>query len=295
MNGHHCVYGVQNEEGESSLEDPSSRTPVHGEEWTSEMGVSDDQCREVRCIEMEGSDASSNMFGNGHVASHGSTGRSSHQNGFLYGSLEQRIQEVQRSIDSLVSPQPENPSGWDGAADASSSRSMNFDSTRSSKSNFTNGVSFPSSKEEEDYSERTPPSEVETDFSGRPGELKKFSVIDYGMNPVKLSRNGSQSSVGTEVVDDVRSLSGKNNADEEITSVQTFVAGLKDAKLQYEKQLGDSEVSIHVFYLFNLYKIVSENIVGLVKVTKYNISLPIPLSGSHLGGFGAECTQLCHC
>ncbi|XP_021738726.1 kinesin-like protein KIN-7E [Chenopodium quinoa] len=231
VNGHHRVDGVQDEDGESYIEDPSSRALEH-EDYTSEMG--DDQCREVRCIEMEGSEAST-TFGNGH----GSNGRSSHQNGYLYGSLEQRIQEVQRSIDSLVSPQPENPSVWDDSADASSSRSMNFSKVRGSKGSYSNGQSYPSSKEE--YSERTPPSDVEMDYSGRPGEFKRFAVLDYGGNSEKLSRNGSQSSVGTEVVDDVRSLSGNNVADEEITSVQTFVAGLKDAKLQYEKQLGDGQ------------------------------------------------------
>ncbi|XP_010690757.2 kinesin-like protein KIN-7F [Beta vulgaris subsp. vulgaris] len=227
------VNGVQDEDGESYIEDPSSRGLKHEEECTS-----DDQCREVRCIEMEGSEAS----GNGHVVDHGSIGRSSHQNGFMYDSLEQRIQEVQRSIDSLVSPQPENPSIWDGAADASSSKSLNyFNKTRNPKANFTNGGSFPTSNEEE-YSERTPPSEVESEFTGRPGGLRKLAVIDYGVNSGKLSREGSQSSVGTEIVDDVRSQSGNNVAEEEITSVQTFVAGLKDAKLQYEKQFGDSQV-----------------------------------------------------
>ncbi|KNA24472.1 hypothetical protein SOVF_015360 [Spinacia oleracea] len=220
VNGHHRLDGVLAEDGESYIEDPSSR------------GVSDDQCKEVRCIEMEGSEASIG-FGNGHAANHGSIGRSSHQNGFFYGSLEQRIQEVQRSIDSLTSPQPENPSVWDDAADASSSRSLNFSKTRVSKENYTN---------KEEHSETTPPCEVETDFNGRPGGFRKFAVLDYGADSGKLSRNGSQSSVGTEVVDDVRSEGGRNITDAEITSVQTFVAGLKDAKLQYEKQLGDGQV-----------------------------------------------------
>lgn len=241
VNGHHHVNGV----GEHYFEDPYPQSLEHEAEYTSEMGVSDDQCREVRCIEMEEPEAgrkfqlhASPNDGNGHIADNSSTGRSSRQNGFLYGSLEQRIQEVQRSIDSLISPEPENTSSWDDAADASSSRSsLNFKSGNSKA--FANGESFPSSNEE--YSEKTPSSEVDTAFSGRPGGVRKFDVLGYDVNAGNLSRNGSQSSVGTEVVDDVRSQSGKNIADEEITSVQTFVAGLKDAKLQYEKQLEDSQ------------------------------------------------------
>lgn len=269
MNGHHQVDGV----GENYIEDPYRQSLENEAEYTSEMGVSDDQCREVRCIEMEEPEAgrkfqlhASAAEGNGHIVDNGSTGRSSHQNGFLYGSLEQRIQEVQRSIDSLMSPEPENTSSWDDVADASSSKSsLNFKS-QNLKANFANGESFPSSNEE--YSEKTPPSDVETDFSGRPGGVKKFDVIGYDVNAGSLSRNGSQSSVGTEVVDDVRSQSGKNIADEEITSVQTFVAGLKDAKLQYEKQLEDSKVSISPFSVASRMSCVMQNAFCLLFLQK---------------------------
>ncbi|GMH02798.1 hypothetical protein Nepgr_004637 [Nepenthes gracilis] len=54
--------------------------------------------------------------------------------------------------------------------------------------------------------------------------------------------DGSQSSVGTNITDDLKSQSSKKIADEDIPSVTTFVAGLEDAKLQYEKQLEDGQV-----------------------------------------------------
>ncbi|XP_074286229.1 kinesin-like protein KIN-7E [Silene latifolia] len=195
---------------------------------------SDDQCKEVQCIETEGYGASRRLhshpspyvFRNGHAANHGSTGANSHQNGFSNGNLGQRIQDVQRSIDTLVND-PHNPSSWD---DASSSK------TKTSRADHGNGFSG-----KEEFSERTPPNEVETDFTGRPEGFRPFASLDYGVDAGKLSRNGSQSSTETNFVDDSRSHSSKHMNDVEIPSVHNFVAGLNSAKLQYEKQLGDDQ------------------------------------------------------
>jgi len=95
---------------------------------------------------------------------------------------------------------------------------------------------------EEAYSERTPPGEVEKDFTGKPGGLRSFSLLDYDAQSPKLSRNGSQSSAEVDLVDYLKSPSSKNITDEEIKSVHAFVAGLKDAKVQYENQLEADEV-----------------------------------------------------
>lgn len=95
---------------------------------------------------------------------------------------------------------------------------------------------------EEVYSETTPPSEVEKDFRGKPGGLRSFSLPDYDAKSPKLSRNGSQSSAEGDLTDYLKSPSSKNMTDEEITSVHAFVARLKDAKVQYEKQLEADEV-----------------------------------------------------
>ncbi|KAH9618568.1 hypothetical protein KSS87_008725, partial [Heliosperma pusillum] len=111
VNGHYYTNGVQNGDEVDDFE-------------------SDDQCKEVQCIETEEyganrrlhSHPSPYVFRNGHIANHGSTGANSHQNGFSNGNLGQRIQDVQRSIDTLVND-PDNPSSWD---DASSSRTQLF-------------------------------------------------------------------------------------------------------------------------------------------------------------------------
>ncbi|KAH9610439.1 hypothetical protein KSS87_016285 [Heliosperma pusillum] len=221
VNGHYYTNGVQNGDEVDDFE-------------------SDDQCKEVQCIETEEyganrrlhSHPSPYVFRNGHIANHGSTGANSHQNGFSNGNLGQRIQDVQRSIDTLVND-PDNPSSWD---DASSSRTQLF--TGMSRADHRNGVSV-----KEEFSERTPPNEVETAFTGRPDGFRPFPSLDYGVDAGKLSRNGSQSSTETNFVDDLRSQSSKNMNDVEIPSVHTFVAGLNSAKLQYEKQLGDGQVS----------------------------------------------------
>lgn len=232
-------------EDEGFVEDPSSQALEHEEESMSDRDP-DDQCKEVRCIEMEESRADrrfqshenghvsgSTILANGHIADNGSLGRSTHQNGFSYGTLDERIQGVQRSIDSLASDYPDNSSSWNDIADASTSRSLDFIRTRSCRPNLANG----SGKEE--FSERTPPNEVENEFTERPGALRRnFPVLDYSVDSSRLSRNGSHSSTGTDFVEDLKSQSSRNVNDEEITSMQTFVARLKDAKLQYENQFG---------------------------------------------------------
>ncbi|KAK9690995.1 hypothetical protein RND81_09G169800 [Saponaria officinalis] len=247
VNGHYSAKGVQDGDREFSDEDQSLQASEHDNDFAFDVGHFDDHCKEVRCIEMEGSEAklcfhpSPTVFGNGHTADRRSSGRSTPQsglstpqNGFVSGNLGQRMYDVQRSIDSLVS-NPDNPSSCDDAKDASSSsRSANF--TRKYIADYMNGSSG-----KKEYSERTR-NQVETNSTGRSGDLRKSTSSDYGVNAAKLSRNDSQSSIETDFADESVVQSGKNTADVDIPSVQTFVAGLNNAKLQYEKQLGDGEV-----------------------------------------------------
>ncbi|KAH9623004.1 hypothetical protein KSS87_009627 [Heliosperma pusillum] len=240
VNSHHSPNGVRVKNGEISDEDQYLRAVEHDDEFEFDVGHLDDHCKEVRCIENEGLEigqrfqfhSSPTVFGNGHLPDRGSSGRTAHQNGSVYGAVGQRISDVQRSIDSLVS-NPDNRSSWDDTS--SSSRSPNF--TRRYISEYMNGSSG-----NREYSARTPPSEIETYRTSRPNGLRKSTSSDYGVNVAKLSRNGSQSSTGTDLVDDSPSQSGNNSTDVEIPSVQAFVAGLKNAKLQYEKQLEHGQV-----------------------------------------------------
>ncbi|KAK9007568.1 hypothetical protein V6N11_074488 [Hibiscus sabdariffa] len=79
-----------------------------------------------------------------------------------------------------------------------------------------------------EHIENTPPNGFEKSFPGRPDSYQmKFPSLNYGANNEMLSRNDSLSSLG--------SASIQTCADEQITSIHTFVAGLK-------KQLANGQV-----------------------------------------------------
>lgn len=127
-----------------------------------------------------------------------------------------------------------------------SSGSLRLTRSWSCGANFMAGLSSP---EKTERIERTPPNGFEKDFPGRPeGLQRKFPLLTYGSNATSLSRNNSQSSIGSASMDELRSQSIRTSADGEITSIQTFVTGLKEmAKLDYEKQLVDGQVRTCLF------------------------------------------------
>ncbi|KAK8311564.1 hypothetical protein V6Z12_D02G259200 [Gossypium hirsutum] len=82
--------------------------------------------------------------------------------------------------------------------------------------------------------ESTPPNGLEKSFPGRPdGYQKKFPSLNYDANNGRLSRNDSLSSLG--------SASVQTSADEQITSIHTFVAGLKK---QLDGQVQDTSLEV---------------------------------------------------
>ncbi|KAL8143795.1 hypothetical protein V2J09_016827 [Rumex salicifolius] len=224
---------------QSSGVDIEDHSLVNDEVTSANLEVPEDQCKEVRCIETgvprsadqlqsfspPSSESSqvldSFTFGNGHVTNEENSTGSNQQNGFSYGTLEQRILDVQRTINSLNQPYSKK------------SRSQDID---------PNASCSPRTGMEE-YCDRTPPSESDKAFPGRPGGFSKsFTPFDYGSSSAKLSRNNSHSSAGTDFVDDMKSQGSRNMADEEIPTIGSFVAGLKDARFQYEKQIRDCRV-----------------------------------------------------
>ncbi|KAJ9132793.1 hypothetical protein P3X46_033627 [Hevea brasiliensis] len=227
----------------------------------------DDYCKEVQCIEMDETRRESSfephsisngenegtlaltMFGDdaaaGQQISTPANGRrevSRIQNGFTYDMLEQRLHHVQRTVDDLVSPDPDETSPQSLAADISSSRNMQLTRSWSCRENLMTDSSPYLGKAEQ--IESTPPNGFEKSFSGRPeGVRRKFPPLNYGADPARLSRNDSESSLGSAYPDDLRSQSIKTSADGDIPSIQTFVEGLQEmAKQEYEKQLVDGQV-----------------------------------------------------
>ncbi|TYH34230.1 hypothetical protein ES332_D13G113500v1 [Gossypium tomentosum] len=210
----------------------------------------DEYCKEVQCIETEepAGDYNSDsrglpngesegtlaltLYGDGDgtdqeamsTSMNGDREANHIQNGIAFDLLEQRLHHIQNTIYSFVSPDKSSP--YPQLADLSSSRSLNLNRSLSCRADVMRGTS--SHYADQKHFESTPPNGWEKIFPGRPhGYGKKFLLLNYGANNEVLSRNNSQSSLG--------SASIKSAVDEDITSIQSFVAGLK-------KQLANGQV-----------------------------------------------------
>lgn len=204
----------------------------------------DEYCKDVQCIEMgESTEENTMEYGvNGDVATqtvisaelneHGEG--SEVQNLSNYEVLEQRLNDVQGTIDSLGS-HPDEPSAESmGAENISSSRNFRFSGSTSHRGNALNGSA--SLGFETENSEATPPSEFKKVFSGRPeGVKRRFLPLNFDEGTPWLSRNNSQSSIGAASIAPSIGPTGY----EDITSVQTFAAGMKEMANGYEKQLAE--------------------------------------------------------
>lgn len=273
----------QYSEGHSTFDGPSSLVsvgnefitpyPSHGQD---EIAVTDgedpdDLYKEVRCIEIEESSKQKNPDSldtsvgenegtlgmvvsrngdevDGEITSTPTKGEDrdvSHiQNGFAYGALEQKIQDVQKTIESLISPYPDEPSPWELDPNTPSSRSLMLTRSWSCRANLMTGSSSPCEKVDKKLC--TPPSGLDRDFPGRPESFRRRYPPHFGTDMPRLLRTDSLSSAGSAFVEELKA--DKTSADEDITSIQTFVAGLKEmAKLQYEKQLVDGQVRTCIF------------------------------------------------
>ncbi|KAK8568058.1 hypothetical protein V6N13_105999 [Hibiscus sabdariffa] len=255
------IHGYDTESG-SNIEEPYHQ-PLnnHPDHSMSDTGQSLDRtphktaddpeeyCKEVQCIEPEESGRdynaqsralpngegegtlASSLYGDGDGTNHeampmpmnGDREANHNQNGFTSDTLEQRL-HVQKTIDSLVIPDKSSPDAQ--LVDLSSSRSLKLSRSWSCRADVMGGTSSPYADRE--HFESTPLTGLEKNYPGRPqGYQKKFPLLNFGANNGVLSRNNSQSSLG--------SASIKTSADEDITSIHTFVAGLK-------KQLANGQV-----------------------------------------------------
>lgn len=224
---------------------------------------SHDICKVVRCIEMDESveDKKSELVDNGDNDGRISMLRTSPaedsvdqellpplprrarntENGFIYGTLEQKTPDVQETSDPLVRPYPNGRQLWDSSANMSSSRSLKLTRSMSCRANIMAGSSSPD-HEAVEQTETTPPNGMEKNFfPGRPESVRrrhwKIPPLVFGASSTRLSRNNSQSSNGSAFLDELKS---ENLGDEDIPSIDNFVAGLKEmAKHQYESKMVD--------------------------------------------------------
>eukprot|EP00257_Ricinus_communis_P013439 XP_015570868.1 kinesin-like protein KIN-7F [Ricinus communis] len=205
----------------------------------------DDYCREVQCIEIDEtrrdnyfephSISSGENEGplalttieNGTAARQGiSTPENGQreanhmQNGFTHDMLEQRLHHVQRTIDALVSPDPDETSKESLAAAMSSPTNMKLTRSWSCRENLMS----------------TPPNGFEKSFTGRPESVRRrFPPLNYGADAARLLRNDSQSSLGSAYTEDFGSQSVKTSADDDIPSIRNFVEGLKEMAKQVQE------------------------------------------------------------
>lgn len=166
------------------------------------------------------------------------------RNSYNYDALEQKVQDVQKTVDTLFGTCPAEPSPWSLATDMSSSGSPKLARSSSCRPNLMIGSSSPGYYEMLQPNEKTPPNQSAKFYLGRPAHSqRRIPPLNYNDNTARLSRNNSQSSVGSVLLDE---LKGQNRVpgDEDIPSVDTFVAGMNEmAKLQYEKKSDDNQAS----------------------------------------------------
>ncbi|KAL6345187.1 hypothetical protein AAG906_015670 [Vitis piasezkii] len=212
---------------------------------------SEDLCKEVRCIEIEHSimkrDIESNtlspvrdtdalelkVVGNGDGANQEFT-----------SPLLKEDKELNCNQRTVVIPSPQEFSPWLLEKENSSCRSLKLTRSRSCKASFMYCSSSPwFEKEEKD--KYTPSNVFEKDFIGRPeGFQKKLASLNYDTEIDKLSRKGGQTFRGSSSVDQLKEQVVTTSTDEDVTSLNTYVAGLKEmAKFQYEERLADDQES----------------------------------------------------
>nr|KYP68278.1 Centromere-associated protein E [Cajanus cajan] len=198
----------------------------------------DDYCKEVRCVDngdlalsMSGEESGISQEISTHLNE--DTGDSQIQENSTL--LEQRLHDVQSTIDSLVCPSPDEQS-----PEVTSENMSNYKNLKLTRSWSCTEYRMTGSPERVGEIQRTPANGYEQGFPGRPDSFRrKFLPLNYD-GSTRLSRNGSQSSIGSPSVD--RASSIRTSADEDITSIQTFVAGMKEmVKQEYEKQLVDGQ------------------------------------------------------
>ncbi|KAL5706587.1 hypothetical protein ACHQM5_024733 [Ranunculus cassubicifolius] len=215
----------------------------------------EDLCKEVRCVEMEESSTNRDMECNASVPDESErTVRNSNtterellaspQRGdslthftadSTYGALEQKLQDVQKTIDCLVDPYPEGFSPSPAASDLSGSRRLQL--TRDGSYRETPRKS--TSPWFQENANTPPPPKGYEEFPGRPNDLrKKFFGLKYGTDTEKLPLEDSHLSEQSSSVDDLKEET-KTSAEDDVTSITTFVTGLKEmAKLQYDQAAG---------------------------------------------------------
>ncbi|XP_010933747.1 kinesin-like protein KIN-7F [Elaeis guineensis] len=214
----------------------------------------EDICKEVRCIEMnetsKSEDSESFLIRGNKNLLHLSIDSYKHgdrerrligQRGLRPLSanpliLEQHLQNVRDTFNSLVKTYPDGSSLWSSAGERSKFRGLY--KSRSCGSTLMSSSSWFQEAEQNDC---MPPDKSLKDFSGKPEGLQRRQItLKYDAEMERLSREGSQIS-GPSALEE---QSVETNAEGNIGCIDDFVAELKEmAKVQHQKQCtGGQEV-----------------------------------------------------
>ncbi|KAG8497862.1 hypothetical protein CXB51_007207 [Gossypium anomalum] len=202
-----------NNHGDHSMTDSAQSLETQGE-------IADDPdeyCKEVQCIDTEGSGRDNN---------------NSESLAVPNGESEGRLALTLNGVGDVAGQETmSTPMNGDREANHIQN-SLKLSRSCSCREDVTGGTSSPYMDGE--HNESTPPNGLEKGFPGRPdGYQKKFPSLNYDANNGRLSRNDSLSSLG--------SASVQTSADEQITSIHTFVAGLKK---QLDGQVQDTSLEV---------------------------------------------------
>lgn len=158
-------------------------------------------------------------------------------NSYSYGALEQNIQGVQKSIDSLFKPYSDESSPSESTTTTASGGFL-LTRSRSCRANLITTPEMGIGEE----NESTPPTLLEKDFTGRPeGALHrkqwKLPPVIYGTESARFTANDSQTSDYNCYIDEAKNHNAVDG-DEDIPTLGSFVAGLREmAKLQVRTAL----------------------------------------------------------
>ncbi|KAL5973738.1 hypothetical protein ACLOJK_030394 [Asimina triloba] len=157
--------------------------------------------------------------------------------------IEKQLHGVQKSINGPLKPYCEESCHWPLTIDLSSFKGLRLSRSRSCRASLM-ASSYASLFQPAEQNQNTPPGGFERDFPRRPKDSfcqKRQRTLSYENEP--WSRELSENSRLTSSGELLNNQNSKSAAEENITSIRSFVKGLKEmAQLQYERKFMDDEV-----------------------------------------------------
>uniref|UniRef100_A0A7N0T1S2 Kinesin-like protein n=1 Tax=Kalanchoe fedtschenkoi TaxID=63787 RepID=A0A7N0T1S2_KALFE len=242
----------------------SQSTAPHVRDLENSENDSNGRCKVVRCVEPYDSsqednpalddveeqtylnvhqDTDTTMPINLETPSNASYPGNNVENNFTSNRLRQRMHDVQRSIDSLVTESHGELPQESSAKEMSGHKPLKPDNGWNHRTSVSG--SSTSCQEKAEQTRSLLPSTIEEGLRGSPQAFQvKFMPIHSNGNAPSLSRNNSLSSEESAYVGPaVQSV--RPSQEDGIPSIQTFVKGLKEAQLQFEEQLDGQDTPLH--------------------------------------------------